>query len=185
MAPPYWTNIQIATAAQVSVAVVDQNWPYLGSELIRWGFNSKMQCIGAIGTVAHEAGFAPVREAWYLNDRAAMDRWYADTTKHAPYSGGINYHGRGLIQTTHDYNYKAVQEALAARGVVVDLLANPDLLLDIKYAAPAFCKYWSDHPLCQTASEAGDWTSVRRAVFGGNDPVGTARIKYAADRLRG
>jgi predicted chitinase len=48
------------------------------------------------------------------------------------YGGGGKYHGRGLIHITHDYNYKAVGDRIG-----VDLVANPDLVKDPRYAVPA------------------------------------------------
>lgn len=48
------------------------------------------------------------------------------------YGGGGKYHGRGLIHITHDYNYKAVGDKIG-----VDLVANPELVNDPRYAVPA------------------------------------------------
>lgn len=48
------------------------------------------------------------------------------------YGGGGKYHGRGLIHITHDYNYKAVGDKIG-----VDLVTNPELVNDPKYAVPA------------------------------------------------
>tara|TARA_R110002124_G_scaffold11691_1_gene55900 strand:- start:43 stop:1230 length:1188 start_codon:yes stop_codon:yes gene_type:complete len=48
------------------------------------------------------------------------------------YGGGGKYHGRGLIHITHDYNYKAVGDRIG-----VDLVANPELVKDPRYAVPA------------------------------------------------
>lgn len=48
------------------------------------------------------------------------------------YGGGGKYHGRGLIHITHDYNYKAVGDRIG-----VDLVENPELVNDPKYAVPA------------------------------------------------
>ena len=112
-----------------------------------------------------------------------MNRWYADTSKHAAYSGGIKYHGYGLVQTTHVYNFHAVQDMLKSRyNITINLMAQPELLLKIEYAAPAFCQYWSTRDIVAKC-ERQDWSAVRSAVFGGNDAPGAARIKYAADYL--
>lgn len=162
---------------------VATNWPYLGRELSAWGMDSPLSCIGAIGTAAVEASFYPREEADYLNDRAAMNRWYADTSKHAVYQGGIKYHGFGLVQTTHLSNFVAVQKMLKDRyGLDVNLVDHPELLMKIEYAAPAFCQYWDSRGL-DVVSERQDWLGVRRGVFGGTDNAGAARIKRAADAL--
>ncbi len=52
------------------------------------------------------------------------------------YGGGGRYHGRGLIHITHDYNYRAVGDRIG-----VDLVANPDLVKDPRYAVPAALAY--------------------------------------------
>jgi predicted chitinase len=52
------------------------------------------------------------------------------------YGGGGRYHGRGLIHITHDSNYRAVGDRIG-----VDLVANPDLVKDPRYAVPAAMAY--------------------------------------------
>lgn len=52
------------------------------------------------------------------------------------YSGGSDYKGRGLIHITHDYNYEAVGDRIG-----VDLVSNPELVNDPKYAVPAALAY--------------------------------------------
>lgn len=52
------------------------------------------------------------------------------------YSGGSDYKGRGLIQITHDYNYEAVGDRIG-----VDLVSNPELVNDPRYAVPAALAY--------------------------------------------
>ena len=53
-------------------------------------------------------------------------------------SDGSTYKGRGLIQLTGKDNYKRVGDIIG-----VDLVANPDLVNDPKYAAPAAMAYLS------------------------------------------
>ena len=50
----------------------------------------------------------------------------------ANYDGGHKYRGRGLIQITHKDMYKKVGDKIG-----VDLIANPQLVNDPKYAVPA------------------------------------------------
>ena len=50
----------------------------------------------------------------------------------ANYDGGHKYRGRGLIQITHKDMYKRVGDRIG-----VDLVANPQLVNDPKYAVPA------------------------------------------------
>lgn len=134
--------------------------------------------VGVVGTIAKESAssFRPVAEAYWLSD-AAREAWYKNTAAHAPYSGGWQYYGRGYIQTTHDYNYKRVQDRTG-----LSVLANPDLLLQPEPAAHALCVFWQDHGL-QAVSQQRDWAAVRRAVYGGYDADGIARIQHVEQVL--
>ena len=58
------------------------------------------------------------------------------------YGGGSAYRGRGLVQLTHKKNYQAVQDRLAEKGINVDLVNNPDLVNDPKYAVPVAVAYF-------------------------------------------
>ena len=52
------------------------------------------------------------------------------------YDGGKKYKGRGLIQITHKSTYKEIGKRLG-----LDLVANPELVNDPKYAVPAALAY--------------------------------------------
>jgi hypothetical protein len=70
----------------------------------------------ALGTAHHETDrtFGPIREYGLGKGK-----------KYPP------YYGRGLVQLTWDYNYKKMGDKLG-----VNMLKNPDLALDLKYAIP-------------------------------------------------
>lgn len=146
--------------------------------MAEYGVNSPLDCVGIIGTIAKETAstFMPVPEAYYLDD-AARERWYKDTSKHAAYSGGWWFYGRGFIQTTHDYNYAKVRDRTG-----VDVVASPDLLLEPELAAHALCIYWTERDI-SSMCQRRDWAAVRKSVYGGNDPDGVARIKYVEQIL--
>jgi hypothetical protein len=174
----YWTFEEIAAASQCPVANVRVSWPLVAAALHKRGLASVLSCIGAIGTIAKETAstFLPVREAYWLS-RAAAYAYYADTSKHAAYDGGPEYHGRGFVQTTHRYNYKRVQDITG-----FPVVAQPDLLLEPEAAAEALAIYWDDrdiHLMC----ERRDWGAVRRSVLGGADADGVARITRCANML--
>lgn len=50
---------------------------------------------------------------------------------------GNRYKGRGLIQITGRGNYQAVQDKLAETGLNIDIMTNPSLINDERYALPA------------------------------------------------
>lgn len=133
--------------------------------MVAYKIGSKLSCIGMIGTVAHETAsqFAPIHEFFSAH-------WNR-------YDGGPVFHGRGFIQLTHRYNYQKVGNELG-----LDLVNFPDQALDPVIAAKAACIYWRDRDIASMC-ERQDWAAVRRAVYGGNDPVGQARIQRVYDLL--
>lgn len=63
----------------------------------------------------------PVVEAFWMSES-----WRRKNLRYYP------WHGRGLIQTTWEKNYRRMSDELG-----VNLLADPDMLLEWKYALPA------------------------------------------------
>lgn len=116
-------------------------------------------------------------------DPAKARRYYEDTSKHAAYGGGWWYHGRGYVQTTHIGNYQVVQDKLASIGINVDIVGNPELLLEPLYAAHALAIYFLTHPYppqgMVAACRARDWREVRKAVNGVYEADGIAKLQYA------
>lgn len=168
------------------------NWPGYYAALVKYGLNDKLTCIAMLGNTAKESAssFWPCREAYYIYDRdpriaeplyqanpQPAINWFNNTKEHAAYAGGWNYHGRGYIQTTHDYNYRRVQDVTG-----IPCLSNPDLLLEPANAAEAMCVFAIDHNM-KALAQTKDWAACRKAVFGGNDPDGIARIQQVYNAL--
>lgn len=123
-----------------------------------------------IAQVAHESGgFRYVRE---LADGAAYDarvdlgNTQAEAiaaAKAAGTSPGRFYRGRGLIQITGYYNYRACGGDLG-----IDCVAHPELL----EAAVAACRsagwFWSRRKLNQFADK-GDFLTVTKRINGGTN----------------
>lgn len=165
-----WSVEQVLQAAQIPFTYWDQakpTWPALYKHMKQYGFGDKLNLIAAIGTIAHETAhrFYPIHE-------------FGTPANWSRYSGGSNYAGRGLIQITHDYNYKKYGDKLG-----IDLLGNPDLALDLDISCRIFCEYWKDHGINLMAARQ-DWQSVRQAVYGGYDPVGIGVIQAVYNSLR-
>jgi len=71
---------------------------------------------------------------------------YANRNGNGNYASGDGnrYRGRGLIQITGKKTYQGVQDVLKRQGIIIDLINNPDLANDNKYALPvalAFLEY--------------------------------------------
>ena len=108
--------------------------------------------------------FAPVREAFWLSEE-----WRRVNLRYWP------YYGRGFIQLTWDYNYRAVGERLG-----LPLVADPELALEPKTAAAIFADYWLSRNISEPA-DRHDWAEVRRRVQGGD--AGLDRLTQIADAL--
>ena len=74
---------------------------------------------------------------------------------------GWKYHGRGLIQLTGKENY-----ANCGSGLGVDLVGNPDWLLDPKYAALSAGWFWNKKGL-NSLADAGDIDTMTKRINGG------------------
>jgi putative chitinase len=99
---------------------------------------------------------------------------------------GKTYYGRGLVQLTWDYNYKAM-------GIIigVDLLGNPDLALVPANAAAIMFEgmirgtFTGKKLADYFTTTASDWTNARRIINGldrAADIAGYAQKFYAALR---
>lgn len=139
---------------------VEKVWPVVLEEMQVVGVASRLSQIGMAATVAVETlRFWPLKEI--LAEPTRQPKLYALQMKY--WKSG--FYGRGLIQTTHEVNYKAIRQAIQSRHGV-DVVKTPDELLRVEVAATAAALFWSDKavaPLC----EEKDWQRVRRRVNGG------------------
>lgn len=164
-----WTAEQVAYATTCPIDNVRVTWPVLYQMAKKRGFDSPRNLVGLLGTFAKETAstMLPVREAFWLSEawrKTNLTRYYP-------------YYGRGFIQTTWLSNY---QRVTAITGV--DVVADPDKLLEPEIAAEAAAIYWDDHGL-RDVSDRADWAEVRKRVYGGADPDGAARIARVASTL--
>ena len=81
---------------------------------------------------------------------------------------GWRYRGRGLIQLTGKSNYASCAKALG-----LDLVGNPDFLLDPKGAARSAAWFWQSHGLNELADhqlgedDTEDFTEITKRINGG------------------
>jgi hypothetical protein len=147
-----WSAETIAAATGCPVEAVRTNWPLLYSALEARAIADAPVCAAVIGTVAVETAstFAPVREAFWLSEA-----WRMANLRYAP------FYGRGYIQLTWEFNYRAYGDAIG-----VDLVDNPDLALEPQTAAAVMAEYFLKRDIA-TVARQGNWTEVRRRVQGG------------------
>lgn len=84
---------------------------------------------------------------------------------------GAKYIGRGLIQLTGKDNYKAVTEALGE-----DLVANPQLLEEPRYAALSAGWFWNKKGL-NALADANDIETMTKRINGGSIGIADRKAK--------
>jgi putative chitinase len=87
---------------------------------------------------------------------------------------GWLYRGRGLKQLTGKDNHRA-----CSAGLGVDLVANPDLLLEPIYAARSAAWFWSSNK-CDAFADAGDIEGLTKRINGGLIGVDDRKKRYAS-----
>jgi putative chitinase len=157
-----------------------------------------------IGQCMHESnGFRALRENLNYSAKALMNTWPSrfpdmDTAEkfernpekiaNKVYSGrmgntedgdGAKYIGRGLIQLTGKDNYKAFGEAIGE-----DLIANPQLVEEPRYAALSAGWFWNKRGL-NALADAMDITTLTIRINGGKIGIDDriAKINKALDIL--
>jgi putative chitinase len=86
---------------------------------------------------------------------------------------GWKYRGRGLKQLTGKDNHRACGEGLA-----VDLVANPDLLLEPTYAARSAAWFWATNK-CNNFADSGDIEGLTKRINGGLIGIEDRKKRYA------
>lgn len=123
---------------------------------------------------AAEVEFA---KAYARDPEKLANRAYASRMGNGPESSGDGwkYRGRGLKQVTGKNNYQACGDALG-----LNLLAEPDLLLDDKQAARSAGWFWQANKLNGYA-DIRDFVGMTRRINGSTTglPERTARLKVA------
>jgi putative chitinase len=87
---------------------------------------------------------------------------------------GWLYRGRGLKQLTGKDNHRACGE-----GLGVDLVANPDLLLEPVYAARSAAWFWANNK-CNIFADAGDIEGLTKKINGGLIGIDDRKKRYAS-----
>jgi putative chitinase len=170
----------------------------LNETFVKYEINTPKRQACFLGQCMHESGgFKFLKENLNYSAKGLVATWpsrfpnieYASEYERKPeriankvYSGrmgnteegdGAKYIGRGLIQLTGKDNYKAVTEALG-----VDLLANPHLLEEPRYAALSAGWYWNKKGLNATA-DANDIETMTKRINGGSIGIADRQAKIA------
>lgn len=87
---------------------------------------------------------------------------------------GWKFRGRGLKQLTGKDNHRA-----CSAGLGVDLVENPDLLLEPVYAARSAAWFWATNK-CNTFADAGDIEGLTKRINGGLIGIEDRKKRYAS-----
>lgn len=87
---------------------------------------------------------------------------------------GWKFRGRGLKQLTGKFNHQKCSE-----GLGVDLVANPDMLLDPRYASLSAAWFWETNK-CGPLADSGDFVGLTKKINGGTIGLEDRTKRYKA-----
>jgi putative chitinase len=122
---------------------------------------------------------ADTAEKYERNPSAIANKVYGGRMGNTEDGDGAKYIGRGLIQLTGKDNYKAFGEAIGE-----DLIANPELVEEPRYAALSAGWFWNKRGL-NALADAMDITTLTIRINGGKIGIDDriAKINKALDVL--
>lgn len=190
------------TREQVHALGLNQWWyePLVDS-FTKYNILTTNEMSAFIGQCMHESGFKTLEENLHYSANALMRVWssrfpdsdtaekYANNPEkiaNKVYAGrmgntedgdGFKYRGRGLIQLTGKDAYKNCGDALG-----VNLVDDPDLLLEPKYAALSSAWFWNKknlNSLCDPLSDENIKEMTRR-INGGTNGLDDRVVKIRA-----
>jgi len=190
------------TNEQLQALGIDAKWLEPLNEVFdKYDINTPKRQAAFIGQCSHESGnFKTLQENLNYSAEGLMKTWpsrfptkeIADQYARQPakiagkvYNGRLGntseeeaskYLGRGLIQLTGKENYEHCGSSLG-----VDLVGNPDWLLDPKYAALSAGWFWNKKGLNQLA-DIGDAVTITKRINGGTIGLDD-RVKHTNQAL--
>lgn len=177
----------MVNSIQLQELGIDPKWEIpLNQTFVKYDINNSKRQAAFIGQCAHESGnFKTLQENLNYSAEGLMKTWpsrfatkeIADQYARQPakiagkvYNGRMGntseeeaskYFGRGLIQLTGKDNYERCGLAIG-----VDLLSDPDLLLDPRYATLSAGWFWNKHGLNELA-DAQEHGIITKRINGG------------------
>jgi putative chitinase len=187
------------TYDQLDAFGIDHKWlAPLEETFVKYDISTPQRQACFIGQCAHESGnFKTLQENLNYSAEGLMKTWpsrfptkeIADQYARQPakiagkvYNGRLGntseeeaskYLGRGLIQLTGKENY-----VNCGLGLGVDLVGNPDWLLDPKYAALSAGWFWNKKGLNNLA-DAQDYETMTKRINGGLIGLDDRKAKIA------
>lgn len=189
---------QFRRAAAISPALAQRWYPHVLATMARFHIDTPARQADFIAQIGHESGgFTKVKESLNYSVQGLLNTFprsrisaadcqrlgrkpgeaalsearqreianlvYGGRYGNSKPNDGWNYRGRGLKQITFVDNYMRCGQALG-----LDLLRNPDLLLEDEWAAASAGWFWSFNGLSMYA-DIGDFTGQTKAINGGTN----------------
>jgi len=170
----------------IALGIEDKWLDPLNSTFDKYEINTPKRQAGFIGQCQHESGnFKTLEENLHYSaaslmrvwpsrfpDQATADQYANNPEKIANkvYAGrmgntedgdGWKYHGRGVIQLTGKDNYM-----FCGQAIKLDLMDNPDLLLEPMNAMLSAGWFWNKRGL-NAAADVSGWEEITRKINGG------------------
>ena len=184
---------------QLTALGIDEKWyKPLMDTFIKYNISTTQRQACFIGQCQHEsANFTKLEEGLNYSASRLMAVWpsrfpsldvanqYANNPQklaNKVYGGrmgnidendGWNYHGRGLIQLTCKDNY-----ANCGSGLGMDLVGDPDRLLDPQYAALSAGWFWNKKGL-NSLADTQDYETMTKRINGGIIGLDDRKAKIA------
>jgi putative chitinase len=194
------------TYDQLDKLGIDQKWlAPLEEAFAKYDIDTPKRQAAFIGQCAHESGnFKTLQENLNYSAEGLMKTWpsrfstieIANQYARQPakiagkvYNGRLGntseeeaakYLGRGLIQLTGRENY-----ANCGTAIGVDLIGNPNLLIEPKHAAMSAAWFWNKKGL-NALADAGDYETMTKRINGGLIGLDDRKAKIAkAEQILG
>jgi len=170
----------------IALGIEDKWLDPLNATFDKYEINTPKRQAGFIGQCQHESGnFKTLEENLHYSaaslmrvwpsrfpDQATADQYANNPEKIANkvYAGrmgntedgdGWKYHGRGVIQLTGKDNYM-----FCGQAIKLDLINNPDLLLEPMNAMLSAGWFWNKRGL-NAAADVSGWEEITRKINGG------------------
>lgn len=136
--------------------------------------------IAEVSKTAAKKGKPAIEAAMKQGPEAVAELMYGGRMGNTEVGDGYKYRGRGSIQITGKDNYKMLGDKLG-----LDLVNNPDLLLDPEISAKASVQWWKEKGVGK-AARSGDVTGATKIINGGENGLAHRKelfSKYSSDPL--
>lgn len=168
----------LANACRCSVPHAQRWLGPIASACRAFAINTPQRLAAFLAQIGHESGgLRYTEEIWGPTPAQTRYEGRKDLGNTEP-GDGQRYRGRGLIQITGRYNYRACREGLRDDGIdCPDFEATPEDLASPEWAAITAAWYWDSHRLNVLADTgtAADFELITRRINGG--------LNGQADRL--